>query len=511
MLERGGNAVDAAVAVAYALAVTHPSAGNIGGGGFMLVRPRRGPTVAIDFREAAPLALTRAKFRAMIQARAIGPAAAGVPGTVAGLSLAHSKFGSLPLPLVIAPAIRLAESHTLAAHQARLVAASFRVLRNDPTLLRIFGKNGKPRAAGARISQPELMHALQRISSSGAAGFYTGPTALALSNMSQGLITQRDLDAYKAVIREPLRFKYRDFDIEVMPPPSAGGVVITQILLMLEKLGASALPANSPEEVHLFIEAAKRAQAERRFGVIDPDAWTKAEYEAKQTRWLDPDTWLRAVPIDREHATPASAIHPLYGAALNELEHTTHFSVVDAQGMVVSCTTTLSASFGARVTAPGTGIILNNSAASFSSMGENQPVAGRRTTSSMAPTLVLKNGETVLVLGTPGGDTIPNTIVQVLRNLIDHDMPLDDAIDAPRLHHGFVPDVVRYEAKRPPPKALIAALKSRGHVVQSGRFTIGDANNVLIDNQGAWAYADPREFGSALAAKPLPQPNQQLR
>jgi gamma-glutamyltranspeptidase/glutathione hydrolase len=195
-------------------------------------------------------------------------------------------------------------------------------------------------------------------------------------------------------------------------------------------------------------------------------------------------------------------VHPLFESALHEFEHTTHFSVVDASGMVVSCTTTLSASYGAKVVAPGTGIVLNNSVASFASSGDNQPVGGRRTVSSMAPTLVLAGQDPLLVLGSPGGDTIPSTIVQVLRHLVDHGETLVAAVDAPRVHHGFVPDEVRYEPRNAPPAAVLKELEKRGHLVKKGRSAIGDANEILIRGGVAWAYADPREFGSALAAKP---------
>jgi gamma-glutamyltranspeptidase / glutathione hydrolase len=264
------------------------------------------------------------------------------------------------------------------------------------------------------------------------------------------------------------------------------------------------LPHDSAAEVHLFLEASRRAQAERRFGVIDPDALSPEQAEEKRARWLDPNAWLEPSPIDPEHATPSASVHPLYENALREFEHTTHFSVVDASGMVVSCTTTLSASYGSKIVAPGTGVVLNNSVASFASAGDNQPVGGRRTVSSMAPTLVLDGESPLLVLGSPGGDTIPSTIVQVFRHMVDHGETLVAAVDAPRLHHGFVPDEVRYEPRNPPPAAVLSGLEQRGHKLKKGRAGIGDANEILIRGNVAWAYADPREFGFALAAKAAP-------
>jgi gamma-glutamyltranspeptidase/glutathione hydrolase len=505
MLEHGGNAVDAAVAVAYALAVTHPSAGNLGGGGFMLVRPKGGPTVALDFRESAPAALTRAQFDAMEKSGGQGPASVGVPGSVAGLELAHDRFGKLTRAQVLAPAIELAHSHPLGAHQAALLAGSLHALSLDPAARAIFSRAKKPLGAGERLVQNDLAATLQRIATQGREGFYAGVTARSLSSLPGGLISPADLSSYQAKWRDPLRFDYRGLEVEVMPPPSAGGVALTQTLLMLQALHADALPHDSAAELHLFLEASRRAQAERRFGVIDPDALTPEQLAEKRARWLDPNAWLKDSPIDPEHATPSERVHPLFAEALRELEHTTHFSVVDADGMVVSCTTTLSASFGAKIVAPGTGVVLNNSLASFASSGDNQPVAGRRTVSSMAPTLVLDGAEPLLVLGTPGGDTIPSTIVQILRHLVDHGESLSAAVDAPRVHHGFVPDEVRYEPHNAPPAAVLHELERRGHKLKPGRSAIGDANELLIRGKVAWAYADPRELGSALAAKAATQ------
>jgi gamma-glutamyltranspeptidase/glutathione hydrolase len=502
MLERGGNAMDAAVAVAYALAVTHPSAGNLGGGGFLLVRPRGGPTLALDFRETAPAALSRDQFDAMEKSSGSGPVSVGVPGSVAGLELAHDRFGKLPRATVIAPAIALARGYTLAPHQAALLAGSFHALLHDPAALAIFGHGKKPWAAGARLVQADLAGTLQRISDQGRDGFYTGVTAHGLTSLAHGLISSADLASYQAKWREPLRFDYEGFQVEVMPPPSAGGVAVTQTLLMLQSLHASGQPHDSAAELHLFLEASRRAQAERRFGVVDPDSLSAAENSKNRARWLDPNSWLASVPIDPAQATPSARVHPLYAEALREFEHTTHFSVVDHEGMVVSCTTTLSQSYGARLVAPGTGVVLNNSVASFSAEGKNQPLGGRRTVSSMAPTLVLAAGEPVLILGTPGGDTIPGTIVQVLRHVIDHGESLASAVDAPRLHQAFVPDEARYEPHAPPPSAVLRALSQLGHKLVKGRAAIGDANEILIQGGVAWAYADRRELGLALAAKP---------
>jgi len=507
VLEQGGNAVDAAVAVAYALAVTHPSAGNIGGGGFMLVRPPGGPTVAIDFRETAPAALTRPQFDKMIKDGAAGPAAVGIPGSVAGLNLARERFGKLPLETLLKPAIELSlRGHRIGPRQAAVLAWSWPALSKDPAARKSFGEaDGKhPLAEGALLKRPELATTLTRIAKEGDMGFYRGATAKALvaALRAPGMITLDDLSSYKAALREPLVFRYRGLTIETMPPPSAGGVALAQTLLMLEQLGAHRLARGSPDELHLFIEASRRAHAERRFAVTDPDRLAPEELAARRRRWTDPLYLLAREPrIDPEHATPSAAVHPLYPAAMLELEHTTHFGVVDRDGMVVSCTTTLSAGFGARIVAAGTGVVLNNSVAAFGTAGDSQPEPGRRTTSSMAPTLVLRDGQPVLVLGTPGGDTIPSTLAQVLRNAVDYAMPLDAAVDAPRVHHGFAPDEVRFEKPRTPAKSVLDELVRRGHRLSKITKPIGDANSILLEGGTAWAVADRREGGLALAAR----------
>jgi gamma-glutamyltranspeptidase/glutathione hydrolase len=285
-----------------------------------------------------------------------------------------------------------------------------------------------------------------------------------------------------------------------MPLPSTGGLVLLGALSALQKLGAPELPAESAAEAHLFVEVSKRAQAVRRLSLFDPDVLTDEERQKRERLLLDPGVLL-SVPVDPARATPSASVHPLYREALRETEHTTHLSTSDASGMVVSLTTTLSASFGAKLMAPGTGVLLGNAVASFGSVGDNQPVPGRRTTSSMAPTLVLSGGSPVLVLGTPGGDTIPSTLTLLVRRLVDRGMPLDAAVDAPRYHHGFVPDTVRTEAARPLGKPLEAGLKSLGHRLAPSWAAQGDAHCLLIDGPTTHAYADPRDSpGLALAA-----------
>ncbi|HEV8549390.1 MAG TPA: gamma-glutamyltransferase, partial [Polyangiaceae bacterium] len=482
--------------------VTHPSAGNLGGGGFLLVRPHGGPTTAVDFRETAPKTLTRPDFDRMIAAKGSGPVAPGVPGTVAGLLLAHRRFGKLPFDRVAAPAVALARDSTLGDEQAALLAAHWNTLKLDAAARKVFGDaRGAPRRAGTKLAQPALARTLEAIAARGEAAFYAGSAAQSLAKATAGHLATSDLAAYRAVEREPLVVHYRGFEIETMPPPSAGGLVLAGTLVALDQLEPAPPAAENADELHLFLEISRRAQALRRFHVIDPDAQSEAERHVLAARFLDPAELL-AVPVDPAHATPSSKVHPLYGDALRELEHTTHLSAVDAGGMVVSLTITLSASFGAKIMVPELGVLLGNAVGSFSSSGDNQPVPGRRTTSSMAPTLVLEHGAVLYVLGTPGGDTIPSTLGLLLERLLVHALPLDQAVDAPRIHHGFVPDQVRYEAARPLPKPLLEELTKKGHALYRARSSQGDVSAIALSGGEAFGYADPREGpGLALAAR----------
>lgn len=501
ILERGGNAVDAAVAVAFVLAVTHPSAGNLGGGGFMLVGRDKDVT-AIDFRENAPAELPRARFDRMIAKGGGGPDSVGVPGTPAGLCLAHERFGRLALAEVMKPAIELARrGYVVGARQAQVLAWSWPTLRRNATFLARFAEPGTklPARPGTRLTQPKLAATLTRIAALGPTGFYQGPVAESvLDSLGPGrLMTRADLASYRATTRVPLSFWYRGLEVITMPPPSAGGVALAQTLLMLEAERAHSVPADSAMAAHLLVEAAKRAHAERRFGVVDPDTLDAGVLDTRLTRWSSAQALLSEHPISRKRAVRSEQIHPLFTPP-REDENTTHFSVVDADGMAVSCTVTLSASFGSKLIADEAGVVLNNAVASFSSAGDNLPAGGRRTVSSMAPTLVFAKEKLVLVLGSPGGDTIPNTITQVLRNIVDYGMTLDAAVDAPRIHHGFMPDQIRLE--RPLAPLVLRELEQLGHGFAAKRTRIGDANSILLDGASAYAYADRREGGLALAA-----------
>ncbi len=507
VLESGGNAVDAAIATAFALAVTHPSAGNLGGGGFLLLRID--DTIeAIDFREDAPAALTREKFDKMIEQGGRGAVSVGVPGTPAGLFLAHQRHGKLPWSQLLEGALQLAEGHSLGQRQAQTIAWSRYALRRDPSARKAFFPGGNLPHPGTRLVRPRLKVALERIQQQGASGFYRGPTAsdLIASLGESGLITQKDLARYRARVRSPLFLDYEGARVITMPPPSAGGVAVTLNLSMLAALEAHQFPADSAKRYHLIAEVSRRAQVERRLLVTAPSR--KTVDAQLRRRWTDPQTWLKPHPIDPEKATRSKTLHSLYDASMRELEHTTHLSVIDQDGNAASLTTTLSSSFGAQIVTRKTGIVLNNSVASFGSVGENIPMASARTISSMAPTLVLLGQRDMLVLGSPGGDTIPSTITQLAIALLNDRQSLKQAVTRPRIHQGFVPDLISIERLRPLPNSIITQLRQMGHTVRATRRTIGDANIASYFQGQAAAFADPREGGLALASKPSVGPPQ---
>ena len=503
VLEKGGNAVDAAVAVAYALAVTHPSAGNLGGGGFMLVRKPSGEVFAIDFRETAPKAATTKKVLAEIDAGAFGYASMAVPGTVAGLNLARDKFGTVPLADLVAPAIKLAKGHKLAARAATALSWQWEKLRGDPGAHGIFGHGDKPLVEGDRLVQKDLAKTLEAIAKHGNDGFYAGPVADAIVSAMKkngGDITKEDLSAYVPVVRKPIEFSYRGFTIDTMPPPSMGGIAVAETLLSMERLHAETYPPDSATSVHLFVESAKRAYADRRSVGADPDFFgDKLPPDAIETLLSPKYLAERKPPIALDKATPSKDLSSP-SLAGHESPETTHFSVVDKDGMAVSCTVTLSASFGSKVVIPGTGVLFSNALGGFSASGVNEVAPGKRMASSMSPTIVSRGGKTVLVVGSPGGDTIPNTTVQLLRNLIDYQLPVDEAVRHARVHHQFMPDEIRVEKLNMLPEATLKGLREMGHTINESATPLGDGKVILIDeaNGEAWGYADTREGGLAL-------------
>lgn len=538
VLLRGGNAVDAAIAVAFALSVTHPSAANIGGGGFMIVRLPDGRATAIDYREVAPQKAHRDMFldeRGEVTLRSRrGPVAAGIPGVVAGLALAHEQFGTLPWRELLAPSIGLArEGHTLdEAHATELANGWKDVVRFAEAVetqlaqrpdaqtvalrealratMATFGKDGgsRPYATGESWLQPELAKTLAYLAQEGPRAFYEGPLA---TNMAEGvratggIWTTEDLAGYRALSREPIRFAYHGHTITTMPPPSSGGVALRQILAGAEQLGLAKLGWDTPERAHLFAEILRRTFADRNQLLGDP-----AFVEMPLATLLSEEyAAARMASIDMVRATPSKDVRP--GAAPAESRHTTHFSVVDRQGMAVSNTYTLNTNFGALVQIPGTGITLNNEMDDFTAKpgtpnafglvqgAQNAVAPGKRMLSSMSPTIVERDGKLRAVLGSPGGPTIITTVAQVLMQLVDHGRTLSQAVSAPRMHHQWLPDEVWLEPGVP--AAVREGLRARGHHLEEAPV-IGHANCIAVDPEtGALdAVADVTRGGGGAAA-----------
>lgn len=516
ILQRGGNAVDAAIAVAFALAVTHPSAGNLGGGGFMLVRMAEGTATAIDYRETAPAAATTDMYLDkdgnVGRDSLVGARAAGVPGTVAGMALAHKRFGHLSWAELVTPAVTLArDGHPPdAAHLEELTegVAEMRKAGFEDSARAYLGVDGTPLQAGRLWRQPELAATLDTIAKQGARAFYEGPLAQALASGVQrlgGLWTVDDLSRYTAVERTPIIFSYRGHEILSMPPPSSGGIVLRQILGASELLDLKSMPWRSVEALHLYIEAARRAFADRSELLGDPDFVKVPTAALTSTDYIR----YRMKDIDPTHATPSTSIKG--GLVPEESHQTTHFSIVDDFGNAVSNTYTLNESFGARLVIPGTGVLLNDEMDDFAakpgaanSYGlvqstRNAIAPGKRMLSSMTPTIVTKDGELRAIVGSPGGPTIINTVAQIVLAIIDHGRPLDEAVRAPRLHHQWKPDRISVEAAFEP--ELEAGLRALGHEV-AHREDIGHANCIEVDpaTKGFRAVADvARRGGEAVA------------
>jgi gamma-glutamyltranspeptidase/glutathione hydrolase len=514
ILERGGNAVDAAVATGFALAVTYPRAGNIGGGGYMVIHLARDQLdTAIDYRETAPAAMTRETFldangeadplKSRDSALAIG-----VPGSVAGLALAHAKYGSgkLSLAELIAPAIALArEGIPIEGDVAdSLPRAQARLGRWPATAEVFFHPDGRLLGRGDTLVQSDLAGTLTAIARDGPSAFYRGEIARRISTAVRaagGLMTPRDLEAYAPVERTPIHGRYRGHDIIAMPPSSSGGVILIEMLNILE--GYSNLAADEGRRLHLAVEAMKLAYADRAAFLGDP-----ATVEAPLARLLSKQyADDRRAHVDPERARPAADIRP--GAApTREGANTTHYSVVDGFGNAVATTTTLNFSYGVGLIAEGTGVLLNNELDDFAAKpgvpnaygltggDANAPGPGKRPLSSMSPTIVLKDGNAFLVTGSPGGSRIITTVLQVILNVIDRGMPIAQAVAAPRLHHQWSPDILVVE--RGFPADILRALAQRGHnMVQELPFA--SANSILVTPSGFAGAADHRTSG-ALAA-----------
>ncbi len=507
ILRKGGNAVDAAVAVGFTLAVTLPRAGNLGGGGFMLVHlADRGETLAIDYREMAPAAASRdmyldAEGNVDRKKARFSHASAGVPGTVAGLALALERYGTMSLAEVMAPAIDFARRGiTVTSGLAASLESRRERLAGNPAAAAIFlHDDGRAWRAGEQLVQRDLAGTLQSIAEHGPEAFYEGTTAERIAAdmaANGGLITREDLAAYRAVVRAPVRGTYRGHEIRSMPPPSSGGVHLVQILNILEDYPLGFLGHNSADTIHLMAEAMKLAYADRSEHLGDPDHWPVPVAGLTSKRYA---AALRT-RIDMDRARPSAEIDP-GDPAPYESNETTHFSVVDAAGNAVSNTYTINFSYGSGVVAAGTGVLLNNEMDDFSAKpgvpnayglvgGEANAVGpGKRPLSSMTPTIVLRDGKVFLVTGSPGGSRIITTTAQIILNVIDHRMNIAAATAATRVHHQWLPDELRAE---PGLSAdTVEILEKRGHTVKV-RSAMGSTQSVMRTEQGLLGASDPR-------------------
>jgi gamma-glutamyltranspeptidase/glutathione hydrolase len=511
VLESGGNAIDAAVAVAFALAVTHPSAGNIGGG-FMLIRFADGRSSFVDFRERAPGAASRDMYIDPASGKAtedslVGYRASGIPGTVRGFEFVHEKYGRKPWKDLVEPAVHLARdgfpvsyglSESLHSDNAS------RKLGRFPDSKRIFLRNGAFYEPGDFLKQPELARTLERIRARGAKDFYEGETAKLLAADMQehgGLVTLADLRDYKAIERKPLEGMYKGYGIVTSPPPSSGGVGILQMLGVLEGTDYSRFGAGSAYALHFEAEAMRRYFADRAEYLGDPDfrkvpvsALLNPAYIAK----------LRA-SIDPNKATPSAEVRP-GDLAPYESPETTHFSIVDGEGNAVSVTYTLNFEYGSGVTAHGLGFLLNNEMDDFAAkpgepngfglvQGKSNAIAPHKTPlSSMVPTIVTKDGKLYMVVGSPGGPTIINSVLEVILNVLDFGMNMQEAVDAPRIHHQWMPDMLSIEKAASPD--TIELLRQRAHNIQVVPRQ-GEVAGIRIDGQWIEGAADGRVEATA--------------
>lgn len=501
ILQQGGNAADAAVAVGFALAVVHPEAGNLGGGGFMIIRSREGKVQALDYRETAPALATRDMYRSAGEDGSVtGHLSAGVPGAVAGLTEAHRRYGRLPLAAVIQPAIRLAlEGFTVDDYRSRSIGGDSARLVLFPASRTTFLPADRPPQPGSTFRQPELGATLEAIRDSGAAGFYRGRVAeLLVAEMKRGggIISLKDLADYRAVWRNPIEVSYRGYTIYSMPPASSGGVTMGEILNIME--GFSPLPRfGSAALIHREAEAMRRAFTDRNTYLGDP-AFVRNPIDRLLSKQYAAD--LRRQIGERASPTPVFEPAPAAGSS------TTHYSVVDAEGNAVSCTTTLNNSYGSAVTVTGAGFLLNDEMDDFATspgepnmyglvQGEANAIApGKRMLSAMTPSIVLNpEKQLYLVVGTPGGPRIITMVYHVISNVIDHRMSLADAVMAPRMHHQGLPDTLMVETNGFSSQTL-DSLRGRGHaVLEDGKW--GDVEGIIRTTQGWEGVSDPRLGG----------------
>jgi gamma-glutamyltranspeptidase/glutathione hydrolase len=508
MLQSGGNAVDAAVATGFALAVVHPQAGNLGGGGFLLLRNANGETHFIDFREKAPAAATENMYLdaqgnvlpdSNKDSSIVGYRSVGVPGSVAGLVYAEKKYGKLSLEKVIAPAIKLARDGFPLAYEDTQDLKRDEYLAQFPESKRIFQRDGNYYQPGELLRQPELARTLERIAKN-PDDFYRGAMARELAaaiHKGGGLVTAADLAAYEVKEREPIRGSYRGYDIISAPPPSSGGVALIEILNILEGFELAKLGNRSGSAIHLEAEAFRRAFYDRADFLGDPDfakipvaQLIDKKYAAGWRDSIDPSHASVSKDLKRPAFAELERVAQSRTVAIREPENTTHYSVVDAEGNAVSVTTTLNDSFGSRVTAEGLGFLLNDEMDDFAAkqgvpnaygliQGPANAIGpGKRPLSAMTPTIVLKDGKLVLVLGSPGGPTIITTVANILIGVVDFSLDIAEAVNAPRFHHQWLPDEIFIEDRLSPDTMNV--LRSKGYKLNVRHFW-GDGECIMID------------------------------
>ncbi len=515
ILRKGGNAVDAAVAVGFALAVTYPAAGNIGGGGFMNIRFADGRCFAIDYREKAPGSATRDMYldsagKFLSDKSTLGHLAAGVPGAVAGMLTGLERYGTMNRTQVITPAYELATNgFPLLSELASDLNSGRNTFLTFSGSKKYFVSKDSLYKEGDVWKQTDLGKTLKRIIDKGKEGFYKGETAELIAaemKRGKGLISLADLGHYEAVVRTPLKGMYRGYEIISQPPVSSGGTALIQLLNILEGYDLRSYGHNSAKTLHRYIEAMRRVYADRAEHLGDPEFYKVPVHWLISKQYADErrktiDTMKASASKDISHGTPP----------LHESEQTTHYSVVDKWGNCVSVTTTLNGGFGCSVAVDGAGFLLNNEMDDFSAkpgvpniygaLGNiaNEIQPNKRMLSSMTPTIVVKDGKPFMVIGTPGGTTIITTVMQVICNVIDFDMNIQQAIDAPRIHHQWSPDVTDYE-RRGLSVDTIEKLESMGHILKERRGNSGLAEGIVIDNTHGVLFgaSDPRGYGLAI-------------
>ena len=520
ILKKGGNAIDAAVAVGFALAVTYPSAGNIGGGGFMVIHLADGINTTIDFREKAPLSAYKNMYlnetgEFLPELSQTGTTSAGVPGSVAGLIYALEKYGTLTLAEVIQPAIDLAKNGwMLEERDARYFNNNMPVFEKYPSSLFVFSKNGDPYKAGDLFTQPDLAWTLEQIKNFGRDGFYRGRVAELLVRQVTslgGYITLEDLEKYGPVEREPIIGNYRGFEVVSMSPPSSGGIALVQLLNILENYPLADEDWGNSQYIHHLVETMKYVYADRTYHLGDADF-----YPVPQERLISKDyakTIFNKIEKVKNKAVPSAEIKGLDVSAIHESTETTHYSVYDSFGNAVSTTTTINSAFGSGIVVEGAGFLLNNEMDDFSGKpgvmnqfgllgtGANSIQPEKRMLSSMTPTIILQDGKPYIVIGSPGGSTIITVVLQVILNCIDFNMNIREAIEAPRIHHQWIPDSLFYEQKVLSEDVKEELVKMGYAFIERGVETriLGIAEGIMIDNRNKLIYGSSDIRGGGLA------------